>query len=96
MNYADLKDSNFTQASLFAATLAYANLINVNFNGTDFRQVNLSYSKFGLIDELQLNSAISIRGARLSNNSAIARDRNLIKNGHAHGQIEEFHLSHSR
>ena len=84
MSYADLKDSRFNGASLFAAMLPYANLINVNFDGTDFRQANLSYTKFGHFNESQLNSAISIRGAQLSNKSIIARDRNLINNGDAH------------
>ena len=87
LSYADLTGSDFTEVIFFAAILPYTNLINVSFNGTDFRQANLSYSKFARIDESQLNDAISIRGARLFNNSIIVRDRNLIKNGDAHCNI---------
>ncbi len=67
--YANLKSSSFRDAMLSDANFSLANLQNVDFTNTD-------------ITDSQLQSALSIRNAKLPNKT-LGQGRNLVKNGDA-------------
>ena len=75
----NLSMSTFWHSNAKGARFSKANLKMVNFTLANLQKTELS--KTSVTDE-QLKSALSVRDARLSNNT-LGRDRNLIKNGDA-------------
>jgi hypothetical protein len=71
--------STFTHANLKGALFTNVDLSMVNFTLANLHKATFSNSR---ITEQQLNSALSIRNAQISNGT-FARDPNLIKNGYA-------------
>jgi uncharacterized protein YjbI with pentapeptide repeats len=72
-SYANLKNSSFHSATLTEANFFLANLENVDFTNST-------------ITDNQLQSALSIRHAKLPNGT-IGKGRNLVKNGDANCNI---------
>ncbi len=72
-SYANLKNSSFYSAELSNANFSLANLQNADFTNTN-------------ITDSQLQSALSIRNAKLPNGT-LGRGQNLVKNGDANCNI---------
>ena len=86
-SYANLEGSSFHSADLTNTSFSFANLKDVDFTNTT-------------ITDIQLQSALSIRNAKLPNGT-VGRDKNLINNGDAncnislidHWQIENGNIA---
>jgi uncharacterized protein YjbI with pentapeptide repeats len=97
----------FTQCICGKADFSYANLEGSSFHSADLTNTNFSFANLKDVDftnttitDIQLQSALSIRNAKLPNGT-VGRDNNLIKNGDAncnislidHWQIENGNIA---
>ena len=92
--------ADFSYTNLTTTTFRNANLKNVSFQHAHLAEVNFSRANLWNADftnttitERQLQSALSIRNAKLPNGT-LGRVRNLIKNGDANCNIPVVDLWH--
>jgi uncharacterized protein YjbI with pentapeptide repeats len=89
-SYANLSGSVFWNANLENVSFQNADLAYVNFSGANLWNADFTNTT---ITDSQLQSALSIRNAKLPNGT-LGRARNLIKNGDANCNIKSLYPWH--
>jgi uncharacterized protein YjbI with pentapeptide repeats len=89
-SYANLSGSVFWNANLKNVSFQNADLTYADFSGSNLRDADFTNTT---ITDSQLQSALSIRNAKLPNGT-LGRARNLIKNGDANCNIKSLHPWH--